>query len=54
MVIIYRKMKRVLKIVGVVFFALILALALLGLAWPDHVGIPAGVAGQMVSIENFL
>jgi pimeloyl-ACP methyl ester carboxylesterase len=45
-------MRRVLKIVGVVLFVLILGLAILGLAWPDHVGIPAGVAGQMVSIDG--
>jgi hypothetical protein len=45
-------MKRVLKTVGAALFVLIIGLAFLGLAWPDHVGIPAGVAGQMVSIEK--
>jgi pimeloyl-ACP methyl ester carboxylesterase len=45
-------LKRILKIVAGSLVALLLGLVLLGLAKPDHVGIPAGVAGQMASIDG--
>ena len=45
-------MKRVLKIVVGSLLVLLLGLVLLGLAKPDHAGIPAGVGGQMVSIDG--
>jgi pimeloyl-ACP methyl ester carboxylesterase len=45
-------MKRILKIVVGSLVALLVGLALLGLAKPDHAGIPAGVGGQLVTIDG--
>jgi pimeloyl-ACP methyl ester carboxylesterase len=45
-------MKRILKIVVGSLVALLVGLALLGLAKPDRAGIPAGADGQMVNIDG--
>ena len=45
-------MKRILKIVVGSLVALLVGLALLGLAKPDRAGIPAGVSGQMITIDG--
>jgi pimeloyl-ACP methyl ester carboxylesterase len=45
-------MKRILKAVVGSLVALLVGLALLGLAKPDHAGVPVGVGGQLVTIDG--